>query len=69
MGLTPAQIRELHLALLRNIEREAGPETRLPAVTTILDLLTVAQRAPRQHHGPLVPVYEPGDPGQKKKGL
>jgi hypothetical protein len=65
--LTPAQVREMHLNLLSATERESDPGARLPAVNTILDLVTAVHRAPKKARGPIKPVYEPGDPFRRER--
>ncbi len=67
LGMTAAQVREIHLNLLRATQREADPATWLPNVTTVLDLVAATHRAPKKIREPLAPVFEPGDPSVKNR--
>ena len=67
LGMTPNQVREVHLNLLRATERQFDTHGKLPYCNTVVELLLAAQQAPRRARAPLPPVYEPGDPKQANR--
>ena len=67
LGLAPAVIRSLRLALLMKTDRDSDPGMRLLPAETVIEMLQTTLQAPRRAAMPSKPVNVPGDPRSPRR--